>query len=148
MLEGFQEWGYLGLFIASFLAATVLPFSSEAVFSGLIIAGLDHWTCIFVATLGNSLGGMTCYWLGHLGKIEWIEKYSGVKKAKLEKWVPRMQKHGDWLAFFAFLPGIGDIIAVACGFVRSNVWIVATTLTLGKFARYIVWMYMHVWLLS
>src|SRR5574344_633444 len=131
MIE-FLEWGYLGLFIASFLAATVVPFSSEVVFSALVFGGLDGWTCVFVATAGNWLGGMSCYYLGKLGKLAWIEKYLRVKKEKLDKWLSRFHKYGDWFAFFSVLPGVGDAIAVASGFFRCNVWIVAGSMLLGK----------------
>ena len=51
----FADYGYFGLFLASFLAATVLPFSSEVVFTGLVFAGLDPWWCVFWATLGHWL---------------------------------------------------------------------------------------------
>lgn len=68
----FVELGYLGLFIASFLAATVVPFSSEVVFSALVFGGLDAWTCVFVATAGNWIGGMSSYYVGRLGRIDWI----------------------------------------------------------------------------
>jgi len=142
MLE-FAEWGYAGLFIASFLAATVVPFSSEVVFSALVFGGLDPWTCVVVASLGNWLGGMSSYFLGRLGKMEWIEKYLRVKREKIETYRERIQKYGDWFAFFSFLPGIGDIIAVASGFFRCRWWIVAISMLLGKFARYVVWMKMN-----
>jgi membrane protein YqaA with SNARE-associated domain len=122
--------GYLGLFIASFLAATV-------------VGGLDAWTCVLVATLGNWLGGMTCYYLGRLGKIEWIEKYLRIKKEKMEKFMGKLHRYGDWFAFFSFLPGIGDVIAVASGYFRCRWWIVALSMLLGKFVRYIVWMYLN-----
>jgi membrane protein YqaA with SNARE-associated domain len=135
--------GYLGLFIASFLAATVVPFSSEVVFSGMVFGGLDAWKCVFVATAGNWLGGMSCYYLGHLGKIEWIEKYLRIKKEKLDKFTEKMKKYGDWFAFFSFLPGIGDVIAVASGYFRCRLWIVAISMLVGKFVRYIVWMYIN-----
>ena len=135
--------GYFGLFIASFLAATVVPFSSEVIFSAMVFGGLDAWTCVWVATLGNWLGGMTCYLLGRLGKMEWIEKYAGVKKDKLDKFSTKIQKYGDWLPFFSFLPGIGDVIAVASGFLRCRWWVVAISMLLGKFARYVVWMYFN-----
>ncbi len=135
--------GYFGLFIAAFLAATVVPFSSEVVFSTLVAAGLDPWLSVFVATVGNWLGGLTCYFLGKLGKIEWIEKYLKIKKEKLDKFLNRFHKYGDWFAFFSFLPGIGDGIAVASGFFRCRFWIVALSMLLGKFARYIFWMYFH-----
>jgi membrane protein YqaA with SNARE-associated domain len=138
-----MELGYLGLFIASFLAATVIPFSSEVIFSAMVFSGLDAWTCVWVATLGNWLGGMSCYYLGRLGKMDWIEKYLGVKKEKIEKFADRIHKHGDWFAFFSFLPGIGDIIAVASGFFRCRWWLVAISMLLGKFGRYVVWMYLN-----
>lgn len=140
-MENFIELGYLGLFIASFLAATVVPFSSEVVFSALIFGGLDEWTCVFVATAGNWIGGMSCYYLGKLGKIEWIEKYLRIKKEKFDKWLSKFHRYGDWFAFFSFLPGVGDAIAVASGFFRCNIWIVAGAMLIGKFVRYIVWMY-------
>ena len=134
---------YIRRAFASFLAATVVPFSSEVIFSAMVFGGLDAWTCVWVATLGNWLGGMTCYLLGRLGKMEWIEKYAGVKKEKLDKFSNRMQKHGNWLPFFSFLPGIGDVIAVASGFFRCRWWIVAISMLVGKFARYVVWMYLN-----
>ena len=137
------DLGYLGLLIASFLAATVVPFSSEVVFSGLLLGGLDPWKLVAVATLGNWLGGMSCYYLGKLGKLEWIEKYLRVKRDKLEKFTHILHKYGDWFAFFSFLPGVGDVIAVASGYFRCRMWVVAISMLLGKFARYIVWMYFH-----
>lgn len=138
-----MELGFLGLFIASFLAATVVPFSSEVIFSAMVFGGLDAWACVFVATAGNWLGGMTCYYLGLLGKIEWIEKYFRIKKERIEKFTGTIHKYGDWFAFFSFLPGIGDIIAVASGFFRCRLWIVAISMLAGKFVRYIVWMYFN-----
>lgn len=137
MIE-FAEWGYIGLFIASFLAATILPFSSEVVFSALVLAGMDKWGCVAAATLGNWLGGMSCYWLGMQGRIEWIEKYLKVSEAKLNRFQSWLNKRGSWTSFFAFLPGIGDIIAVALGYMRTNVYLVAFWMFLGKFIRYII----------
>lgn len=142
MLESFAEWGYLGLFLASFLAATILPLASEVVFTAVVWKmGSDPWICVAVATSGNTFGGMTCYWLGKLGKMEWIEKYLHIKQEKVNKWVNKLHEQGDWIAFFAFLPAIGDIIAVASGFLRCNAWIVLVAMFLGKLIRYIVWMY-------
>jgi len=138
-----MELGYLGLFLASFLAATVVPFSSEVIFSAMVFSGLDPWTCVWVATLGNWLGGMTSYYVGLLGKIEWIEKYFHVKKEKMESYTIRIQKYGDWFAFFSFVPFIGDVIAVATGFFRCKWWKVAISMLIGKAARYVAWMYFN-----
>lgn len=137
MLDFLLDWGYIGLFLASFLAATVLPFSSEIVFAGLIAAGLDIWICIIVATIGNSLGGMTAYWVGSLGKIEWIEKYFGIEKEKIDKTQQWLQGKGSMMGFFAFVPVIGDVIVIALGFMRANFWKVIIFMTIGKFLRYV-----------
>ncbi|MGM9805462.1 MAG: YqaA family protein [Candidatus Aphodosoma sp.] len=137
------DLGYIGLMIAAFLAATIVPFSSEAVFTALFWGGLNPWWLIFWATIGNTLGGMTCFWLGHIGKIEWIERWLKIKKEKIDSFESKFHRYGDWVAFFSFLPGVGDVIAVAAGFMRCRWWIVLISMALGKLARYIVWMYFN-----
>ncbi len=138
------QYGYFGLFVAAFLAATIVPFSSEVVFTTLVVTmKLNPWACVAWATLGNWLGGLTCYWLGHLGKIEWIERWLRIKHEKIERFTDKFHRYGDWFAFFSFLPGIGDIIAVAAGFMRCRLWIVAVSMLLGKLARYVVWLYVN-----
>lgn len=139
-MEALVEYGYWGVFIASFLAATILPFSSEVVLTGVLLAGASYWPCMIAATAGNFLGGMSCYWLGLLGKVEWIEKYLKLDAKKLQKVQQWIQSKGSWMAFFVFLPGIGDFIAVALGFLRANVWIVSISMLAGKALRYWVWM--------
>ena len=139
-MELLIEYSYIGVFIAAFLAATVLPFSSEVVLTGVLLAGALYWPCMIAATAGNFLGGMTCYWLGMVGKIEWIRKYLRLDITKLERIQKQVQKYGSWIGFFVFLPGIGDFIAVALGFLRANVWIVAISMLTGKALRYWAWM--------
>lgn len=138
MLDGLVDFGYWGLLLASFLAATILPLSSEVVFAALIAAGYDTWSCILYATIGNSVGGATCYYLGHLGKIEWLEKWFKIKREKVDSMILRLQKRGAIMGFFGFLPGVGDLILVALGFMRANAPIVMISMTIGKFLRYLV----------
>lgn len=132
------EWGYIGLFIAAMLAGSIVPFSSEIVMVALVKMGLDPTGCIIAGSLGNTVGGMTCYWMGHLGKINWIEKYFKVKKEKIEKMETFLQGKGAMMAFFTFLPAIGEVIAIALGFMRSNIWITTLSMFTGKLIRYIV----------
>lgn len=139
-MEYLIEYGYIGVFIAAFLAATILPFSSEVVLTGVLLAGAAYGPCMLAAITGNFLGGMTCYWLGMLGKIEWIEKYLKMDRGKIDRVQEWVQQKGSWTAFFVFLPGVGDFIAVALGFLRANVWIVAVSMLAGKAIRYWVWM--------
>jgi|TARA_B110000971_G_C19888436_1_gene444134 membrane protein YqaA with SNARE-associated domain len=144
-LEGFVEWGYLGLFIASFLGATIIPFSSEVVFSLLIINGYDIKVSLFVATIGNWLGGLSSYFLGRLGKWETLEKYFKLKKEKIYKFKTKIDKWGSLLAFFCWLPIIGDPIAVSLGFFRTNYILVAVWMFIGKILRYLIWALITYW---
>ncbi|MBD8387620.1 MULTISPECIES: YqaA family protein [Dysgonomonas] len=146
MLDGFVEYGYIGLFLASFLAATILPFGSEFVFAGLLAMGMNAWGCVIVASVGNWLGGMTNYYLGSLGKVEWIEKYLKVKKEKIEKMQHWLEGKGAIMAFFSFMPVVGDIIALALGYMRANVYVVNIAMFAGKFVRYVLIMYGVNWI--
>jgi len=138
MLQFLTEWGYWGMFISAFLAGTVLPFSSEAVLLACIGLGLDPILSTLSTTAGNALGGLTCYWIGHLGKMEWIEKYLGVKKKQMNKAERFIKGKGSWIAFLSFLPVIGDAILVVLGLMRANALIVTISMTLGKLARYAI----------
>ncbi|MCO6564755.1 MAG: DedA family protein [Apibacter sp.] len=141
MLDGLVEYGYIGLFIASYLAATILPFSSEAVLMGIFIMGGNPWISIVIATIGNWLGGMTSYFLGRLGKIEWIEKYLKISKNKIDQATQKLNKKGAYFSFFSFLPIIGDIIPIALGYMRANMHIVSISMLVGKLFRYLLVMY-------
>jgi membrane protein YqaA with SNARE-associated domain len=138
-MEYLIEYGYIGVFVASFLAATVLPFSSEVVLTGALLGGSSYLPCIASATAGNFLGGMTCYWLGAVGKMEWIQKYLKLDANRLSRVQEWMKHKGAWMGFWVFLPGIGDFIAVGLGLLRSNIWIVAISMLTGKAARYWLW---------
>jgi len=131
------ELGYFGLFLASFLAATVIPFSSEAVLAAMIVGGANPWVAIAVATAGNWLGGMSSYGIGYLGKWEWMEKYLGVEKQKVQGWKPKIDRYGSFFASLSFLPVIGDVISVALGYFRARFWLTSFWMLLGKFGRYL-----------
>lgn len=135
------EWGIPGLFISALLAGSIIPFSSELVLVALVKLGLNPTTCLIAAALGNTVGGMTCYYVGRLGKISWMEKYFKVKKDKVDKMVNFLQGKGALMAFFAFLPFLGEVVAIALGFMRSNVWLTTASMFAGKLIRYILLLY-------
>ena len=130
------HWGYVGMFLSAFLAGTILPFSSEAVLLACIGLGLDPVASTLATTAGNALGGLTCYWIGHLGKMEWIEKYFKVDQKQMDKATRFIHGRGSWMALFSFLPVIGDAILIVLGLMRANIWIVAVSMTVGKLLRY------------
>ena len=65
------SYGYWGMLITAFIAGSFFPFSSEAVMTGLLAAGLDPWGLIIYGTIGNVAGGMFNYFVGRMGKLEW-----------------------------------------------------------------------------
>lgn len=132
------DYGYWGMFLSSFLAGSVFPFSSEAIMLGLLAAGLNPVSLIIYATVGNVGGSMFNYGVGRLGKIEWVEKYLHVKKEKVESTQRFLAGHGAWLGVFSFVPILGSAITVTLGLMKANFYITLISVTLGKLIRYIV----------
>lgn len=137
----FESLGILGLFLSSFLAATLLPLSSEVVLFYLINEGGNLPMIIAVATIGNTLGGMFNYLIGHFGKIEWAHRYLKIKEKDLLKWQAHVQRYGSFLAFFCWLPIVGDPLALCLGLFKTNVWVTVSLMMLGKGLRYVVLVY-------
>ena len=139
MLEFFQNYELIGLFVASFLAATIVPFSSEVVLTGVLLAGLNPLLAFFTATAGNWLGGITSYYIGHLGRWDIIEKWFGVKEESLIKQKAKIQKYGTLIAFFTWLPIIGDVFAIGLGFYRIDFIKSAIFMLIGRSIRFASW---------
>ncbi|MBM78795.1 MAG: hypothetical protein CL846_09965 [Crocinitomicaceae bacterium] len=144
-MEALAEWGLIGLFISSFLAATILPLSSEIVLSILIANNYDLNTCLILATIGNWLGGMSSYGLGWLAKWRFIEKYFRIKIETIKNFKDKIDKWGSVIAFFCWLPIIGDPLAVGLGFFKTNVVLVSIWMFIGKMIRYIAWAGITYW---
>jgi len=116
------------LFASSFLAATLLPGGSEAVLFGVLkFNPQQYWPALAVATLGNTLGGMSSYLIGRIvpqrGQIKGLD------------WIKR---YGSPALLLAWVPILGDPLCVAAGWLRVNPWLSALFMALGKFARYLV----------
>lgn len=125
--------------MASFLAGTFVPFSSEAVMGALLVTtGMDPWLTIISGTIGNVCGSMFNYYIGRIGSVEQISKWMHVKERRLIKTRDYVATKGSWIATFSFLPIFGTAISIALGILRANVWGVLLFSTIGKFARYII----------
>lgn len=133
-----EQLGLFGLFIGCMLAATVVPFSSDALLAGAMLAGYDRWLIILIASLGNTAGGMISYTMGWLCKWEWLEKYFRVKREKIMSVHERVAKYGVWAALVSWLPIVGDAIAIALGLLRAKPGWTLLLMFVGKTLRYIV----------
>lgn len=141
IIQFLTGYGYMGMLVASLLAGSVFPFSSEVVMAGLMATGLDPWLLAFYGTIGNVLGSALNYGVGRLGKVEWFEKYLHVKQKDLDRAQRFMAGHGAWMGFFAFVPVLGSAITIVLGLMRANIPISLTSMTIGKFLRYVLLVY-------
>lgn len=139
--ELLTSYGYLGMFIAAFLAGSFFPFSSEAVMLALLATGLQPWPLVVYGTIGNVLGSVVNYGVGRLGRLDWIEKYLHVSERSLHRTERFMAGHGALMGFFSFLPVLGSAITIVLGLMRANIPLSFLSITVGKFLRYVLLVY-------
>lgn len=137
-MEYFQELGYLGLFISSFLSATLIPLSPEIVLSVLIAKGFNIPLSIIIATLGNWFGSIFTYFIGRIGDWRKIEKYFKIKKERVFNFKIKIDRYGSFIAFFSWMPFLGDILALSLGFFKVNFTKVSIWMLFGKTIRFII----------
>ena len=129
-----EQSSLLALFTSSFLAATLLPGGSEAVLAGVLMAYPELYSsALSVATIGNTLGGMSSYVIGRLLPDEKAMRSKMGNKMRGLEWV---RQHGAPILFFSWLPLIGDILCVAAGWLRIHWFWAVIFIAAGKFARY------------
>ncbi len=133
-----SELGYAGLFIASFLAATILPLSSELVLSALLVSGLSPTTLVLIATLGNVLGSLLNYMFGYWASLGIVKKWLKYSESEFLRAEQRFKKYGILALLFAWMPIIGDPITVVAGILRVHLIWFLILVTTGKLLRYIV----------
>ncbi len=128
---------YGGLFASAFLAATILPLSSEAVLAGLLAVRAGETALLLtVATLANTLGSVVNWGLGRL-----IERYRGrpwfpVGPERYARAETQFRRYGLWSLLFAWLPVVGDPLTVVAGALRTPLLPFVILVGLGKAARY------------
>lgn len=141
-MDYFAELGYFGLFVAAFLAATILPLSSEVVLSLLLLNGLPPAALVSIATVGNVLGSLTNYALGYWASVKVIQKWLKISEEELGRAEKRFGKYGLISLCFAWVPVVGDPITVVAGILRVRLLWFVLLVTAGKLMRYVVFSYL------
>ncbi len=130
--------GLLELFLSAFLAATLLPVSSELVLAWMAsVSGADLLVLIVVATAGNTLGALLNWVLGRYC-LRWrTHRWFPVSEPALERATAWMGRRGRWLLLFAWLPVVGDPLTFAAGALRVPLGGFTALVAIGKGARYV-----------
>ena len=131
------------VFISAFLAATILPFSSELLLSAVYrVGGGPYFILLLVATTGNVLGSLVNWTLG-LHLLHWqnhrMFPFSADQIRAAKVW---FQKYGVWTLLMSWVPVIGDPLTLVAGFLRVNIWLFLILVTIGKAGRYtsVMWL--------
>ena len=130
MIGWSAENSLAGLFAAAFVSATLLPANSEIVLVAVLGAHPDRaLAALSIATLGNTLGGMTTYGLGRL---------LPQRKAPDARSLAWVRKYGAAALLLSWLPLVGDALCAAAGWLRVPWWAATLAMAVGKAARYVV----------
>ena len=134
---------YLSLFFISFLAATVLPFSSELTLAGLIsTSNYDNLLLLVVASFGNVLGSVFNWSLGFYSRNLSTKKWFPFKKTQIERSSKWFSKFGKWSLIFAWLPIVGDPLTFVAGLLRVRFLDFIILVAIGKVSRYLIIFYL------
>jgi membrane protein YqaA with SNARE-associated domain len=121
------------LFVSAFLASTLLPGGSELVLAAVAQNPDTHaWLILLVASVGNTLGGMTSWAIGRV-----IPK-RGFERAEIRRATERLRRYGSPILLLSWVPVVGDPLCVAAGWLRVRWWLALGFIAAGKVARYAV----------
>ena len=134
---------YLSLFAISFLAATILPFSSELTLAGLIATSdYDNLLLLTVASFGNVLGSVVNWALGSYSRNLTTKKWFPFKETQIERSSKWFRKFGKWSLLFAWVPVVGDPLTLVAGILRVKFIDFIILVAIGKVSRYIFVFYL------
>ena len=130
--------GYLSLFTISFLAATILPFSSELMLASMLsIENYNRTLLITFSSLGNILGSVFNWVLGfYFIKLQ-NKKWFPFKEKQISKSALWFEKYGKWSLLFVWVPIIGDPLTFVAGTMKTKILTFIILVSFGKIARYL-----------
>jgi membrane protein YqaA with SNARE-associated domain len=138
LVDFLSGFGYWGMAIGAFIAGSVLPMASEVLLVLFLGMGLNPILLLISATVGNTIGGFSCYYMARLAKREWVERFFHVSPRQMARADRVVQKVGVWAAFLSFVPLLGTAILLMLGFMRVNPLKISATMTAGKLLRYLI----------
>jgi len=136
--ELIQQTGYIGLFIISFLGASLLPLSTEIFVLGMVPLGFNVWWIGLVATVGNYSGTLLNYYMGYKGIDFARARYFSIKEETWQRAQNFYEKWGPIALFFSWIPIIGDPLTAVAGALKMGLKLFTFWVFIGKGFRYAV----------
>ena len=129
---------YSSLFLAAFLAATLLPAQSEALLAYLLTdASLSIAWLLGVATVGNVLGSLVNWACGRFLRRFQDRRWFPLSTTQLTRAEARYHRYGRWSLLASWVPIIGDPLTVVAGVMREPLASFLVIVTLAKAGRYL-----------
>ena len=126
------------LFFSAFLAATLLPGSSEAVLVTILATGsASTGMAVVVATVGNTLGSCVNWGIGRFFAHYRSHRWFPVTPDKFERYTAWYQRWGIWSLLLSWMPFVGDPITVIAGVTRTPFLLFTAIVLVAKGARYL-----------
>jgi membrane protein YqaA with SNARE-associated domain len=132
------NFGYVGLFLISYLSATVVPLSAEVAVVGMVALGYNVVLIVVIASLGSFLGALTNYYVGKKGSDFIFTRYYKIDEAALERAEVRFNKWGGLALFFSWLPFVGDVLTVIAGVLHTDLRVFMFWVLLGRVIREVI----------
>ena len=130
--------GLPAVFLVCLVSATLLPMGSEpALFAYIKLNPEMFWIAIFIATLGNTVGGMINWIMGY-GAIHAHDKIRGPREHRLMGWFERL---GPPALLLSWLPIVGDPLCAVAGWLKLPWLPCMIYMAIGKFLRYLTMTY-------
>lgn len=128
---------YGGLILASFLAATLLPGSSEALLSGLLVQGHgEPLLLVAAASFGNVTGSLANWLCGRFLARFMGRRWFPVSERAYGQATSWFERYGIWTLLFAWVPIVGDPLTVVAGALRTPLLPFVVLVSIGKVVRY------------
>lgn len=138
---GLPSVGLPAVFISAFISATLIPIGSEPILFGYITINPHlYWVAILIAAIGNTGGGMLDWWLGIISRNK-FESLKGPTRGRMQAW---LEARGPKMLLLSWLPGVGDPLCFAAGWLRLAWGPCLIYMFLGKLFRYLT----MTWLLT
>ncbi|MFN3890086.1 MAG: YqaA family protein [Beijerinckiaceae bacterium] len=129
---------FAGLFLAAFLAATIVPFSSEVTLAAALTTSGEPWIALIaIASAGNVLGSIVNWYIGRALSNDRTVKFLKIERSSLNRAEGWYHRYGRWSLLLSWAPIIGDPLTVVAGFMREPLRFFIPVVIAAKTGRYL-----------